>query len=96
MSVGFTTTKGTLDTQSGSLAQQIGLWARSAANLQTYLLATPDSDLELLGYTPDDVALLKSGAADMAKLAQIYAGQAEQTPAYDFRTFTARIAGLQI
>jgi hypothetical protein len=96
VSVGFTTTKLTLDAQSGQLAQNLALFARSATNLEMYLTAVPDADLESLGYTADDVALLKSAAADMAKLAAIYRGEVEQTPAYDFRTFTLRIAGLQL
>lgn len=96
MSVGNVTTKVSLDQQSGALAQQIMVWARSATNLQTYLAAAVDTDLEGLGYSPDDVALLKSSSTDMAKLAQIFEGAATQTPAYDFRTFVARIAGLQL
>lgn len=96
MSVGYTTTKATLDAQSGTLAQQIATWSRSAMNLQNYLLAATEADLIALGYTTDDVALLKSAGTDMAKLAQVYYGEMEQTPAYDFRTFTMRIAGLQV
>jgi hypothetical protein len=96
MSVGIITNKGTLDLQAGTLAQQIGIWARSATNLNQYLLAATEADLEALGYSTADVALLKSASGDMAKLAQIFEGAAEQTPAYDFRTFTARIAGLQL
>lgn len=96
MSVGFTTTKSSLDQQSGLLAQQIIQWADTAINLQRYLAAAPDADLEALGYSPEDVALLKSASNDMNKLAEVFRGEAEQTPAYDFRTFTARIAGLQL
>lgn len=96
MSVGYTTTKVSIDTQSGTLAQQLAVWARSATNLEGYLSTLTETDLELLGYTADDVALLKSAAGDMAKLAAIYRGETDQTPAYDFRTFTLRIAGLQV
>ena len=96
MSVGFVTTKQSLDQQSGMLSQNIMQWSRGATNLQSYLAAIPDTDLEALGYTADDVALLKSAANDMGKLAQVFRGEAEQTPPYDFRTFTSRIAGLQL
>lgn len=96
MSVGIVTSKTTIDQQSGILAQQLGIWARSATNLENFIATQTEADLEALGYTTDDVALLKSACGDMAKLAQIYEGAAEQTPAYDFRTFTGRIAGLQL
>lgn len=96
MSVGFTTSKGSLDQASGLLAHNIMMWSRQATDLQTYLAAVPDADLEGLGYTPEDVALLKSAVNDMGKLAQVFFGQAEQTPAYDFRTFVGRIAGFQL
>lgn len=96
MSVGIAVSKGSIDAQSGSLAQGIAQWAESATSLQGYLVAAPDADLEALGYTPEDVALLKSAATDMAKLAQVFYGAVEQTPAYDFRTFTKRLAGLQL
>ena len=96
MSVGFVTTKATLDQQSGLLATQIMQWADAAHNFNQYLVAAPDADLEGLGYTADDVALLKSAGHDMAQLALVFTGAAAQTPAYDFRTFVARIAGLQV
>lgn len=96
MSVGFVTDKGTIDRQIGSISGNLFLWARQATDLQTYLAAIPDTDLETLGYTPEDVALLKSAANDMGKLAQVFRGEVDQTPAYDFRTFTGRVAGLQI
>jgi hypothetical protein len=96
MSVGIVTNKATLDLQSGTLAQQIQLWARSATNLNNFLLGQLEADLEALGYTADDVALLKSASGDMAKLAQVFEGAVEQTPAYDFRTFVGRISGLQL
>lgn len=96
MSVGIVTTKNTFDIASGQLAKQIAEWARSATDLDQYLDTLTDADLEALGYTADDVALLKSAAGDMATLAAIYRGEQAQAPAYDFRTFTLRIAGLQV
>lgn len=96
MSVGFATSKATIDQQCGLLASQILQWADNAINFNAYLVAAPDADLEALGYTPEDVALLKSAGGDMAKLAQVFRGAVEQTPPYDFRTFVARTAGLQV
>lgn len=96
MSVGIVTTKGTIDATSGMLAQQIAMWTRQVTNLQDFLVATPDVDLQAMGYTPEDVALLKSAAGDMNKLAQIYYGEIALPEAYAFETFILRIAGLQV
>lgn len=94
MSVGFTVNKGSLDQRSGSLANNIMQWSAQALDLQNHLNTLLEADLEAMGYTPEDVALLKSASNDMAKLAAVFYGQVEQTPAYDFRTFVGRIAGL--
>lgn len=94
MSVGTVVTKADYDSTSGTLAQQIKQWAEVAVDLQSNLATMVDGDLINLGYTADDVTLLRTAAGDMHKLAQIYLGQIEQTPAYDFRTFLNRISGL--
>lgn len=94
MAVGISTNKMTLDSQSGMLAQQIQTWSRSATSLEGYLAGATEADLIALGYTSDDVALLKSAVHDMAQLASIFFGETTQDPAYDFRTFVARIGGI--
>jgi hypothetical protein len=97
MSVGNITTKATLDMQIGQLSQQIQTWTRNATNLNNYLLTLTEADLVALGYdATTDVPLLKSASGDMGKLASVFYGEAEQTPAYDFRTFVARVGGFQI
>jgi hypothetical protein len=96
MSVGYQVSKSELDQNSGTLARQINGWAESAVSLQSYLAGAPDADLEALGYTPEEVALLKSAVTDMNKLAQVFLGATEQTPAYDFRTFINRLGGLML
>ena len=94
MTVGFPINKGSLDGRSGSLANGIMQWAAQALDLQNHLNSLPEPDLVEMGYTTDEVALLKSASTDMAHLAAVFYGQAEQTPPYDFRVFVSRIAGL--
>lgn len=97
MSVGIPVTKTDIDNNAGSLARQISMWAESITKFQEeYLAGATDEALEALGYTADDVALLKSAMNDLYKLAQVYYGKAEQTPAYDFRTFASRLVGIQL
>jgi alpha-D-ribose 1-methylphosphonate 5-phosphate C-P lyase len=96
MSVGIQVTKGQIDNDSSMLARQIDAWAESVTSMQAYLVATPDADLIAMGYTVEDVALLKSAIGDLAHLAQVYYGADEQTPAYDFRTFAKRLMGLNV
>jgi len=94
VSVGKVVTKADYDSKSGDLAQQINQWAEAAANLASNVGTMTDPDLVNLGYTPDDVTLLRTCVGDMHKLAQVYLGEIDQTPAYDFRTFLNRISGL--
>lgn len=97
MPVGIVTTKSTIDGQVGMAAQQIANWARTVTNLHDYLLTMTPTDLAALGYDPEhDVPLLMSAVGDMDKLAKIYRGEVEQTPAYNFQTFILRVAGLQV
>lgn len=96
MSVGIGVTKAQIDQDSGVLARQIDAWAESVGNMQLYLAAAPDADLIELGYTSDDVALLKSAITDLDKLARVYLGQTDSTPAYDYRTFAKRLMGLNV
>lgn len=94
MSVGIVVSKADYDTNSGTLARQISEWAQDATNLSSNLLTLSDPELINLGYTQDDVTLLRTCVADMFKLAEVYYGHAEQTPAYDYRSFLNRISGL--
>lgn len=97
MSVGIPVGKFDVDNTSGTLARQISSWAEGVIKFQEeYLAGATQEQLEALGYTADEVALLKSAISDLYKLAQVYYGEAEQTPAYDFRTFASRLVGIQI
>jgi hypothetical protein len=96
MSVGLPADKYQIDQASGNLARTIEGWAAQSEQFKEYLDAAPDADLEQppFNYTADEVALLKSAAADMALLANLYHGTATLDPARDLGVFTRRLAGL--
>src|SRR5262245_22400980 len=65
----------------------------NVANAAVFLAPAQDADLVALGYTPEDVAVLRSAMADLDRLRRVYVGLEETTPAYDFRTFSQRLFG---
>lgn len=97
MSVGFATNKNDVDSKSGSICRMIAQWSDETVKFQEgFLAGATEEQLVALGYTTEDVALLKSAIGDMYKLTQIYRGMVDQTPAYDFRTFAKRLTGVSL
>lgn len=94
MSVGYAVDKTQIDNVVGALARQIQTWTPQVQDFKTLMDATPEADLETMGYTPDEVALLKSGTNDMFTLAQVYLGVIDHTPAAALNVFVDRMAGL--
>ena len=98
MPVGLPVDRFQLDNQAGMLARNIEQFANQALQLKQYLDATPDATLEDVpfNYTPEDVALLKSAATDMATVAAVYQGTVDHTPASDLGVFSRRLMGLYL
>jgi hypothetical protein len=94
MPVGLPVTKDELDRRSGDLARAFQTNFQDVATLQGYLDATDQATLEALGYTPDDVATLKTALTDLAQLGRIWAGAEALPAAKDFRTFVRRLWGV--
>jgi nickel-dependent lactate racemase len=94
MSVGLSVTKTEIDSRAGDIARAYQKSFEDVLTMQTYLEATPNADLELLGYTPDEVATLKTAFADLSQLARIWAGAEALPAAKDFRTFVRRLWGV--
>lgn len=94
MSVGLPVTKNEIDTRAGDIARAFQRNFEDVGTMQAYLAQTPDPDLVALGYTPDEIASLKTAYVDLEQLAKIWAG-AEALPApKDFRTFVRRLWGV--
>jgi len=94
MSVGLPVTKNEIDSRAGDIARAFQDQFNDVATMQGFLVATPNGDLETLGYTPDEVASLKTAFTDLAQLGTIWTGQAALATAKDFRTFVRRLWGV--
>jgi hypothetical protein len=98
MTVGLPVDRFQVDTQAGGLARTLETFSNQALQFKQYLDATPDADLEAgpFNYTPEEVALLKSAASDMATVANVYKGLVDHTPASDLGVFSRRLMGLYL
>lgn len=95
MAVGIVVTKEDLNRQSGQIARSLGLVMEQIEQFQRYLAATPGEELEAppIGFTPEDVSVLKSAFGDLDHLRQVYLGQATQAEPLDFRRFAGQLVG---
>jgi len=94
MSVGLPATKQEIDTRAGDLARTFQRAFGDVVTMQNYLLATPNADLEGLGYTAAEVADLKTAFADLQQLGEIWIGAEALAAPKDFRTFVSRLWGV--
>lgn len=94
MSVGLPVGKSDFDNKLGELALQLRDLIMQVAPLKARLDAMADADLEALGYTTDDVTLIRNSIVDLNQIAQVALGQATQPAVYDFRTNTQHLMGI--
>lgn len=96
MTVGYPQDKSQMDNTAGQVTRAVEQWAPQALKIKEFLDRTPDSVLEAppFGYTPDDVAVLKSGFTDLALLARIYQGDDVLLAPRDLGAFARRMAGI--
>jgi len=94
MAVGLPVTQSEINTRAGDIARAFQANFEDVATMQGYLEATPNSDLEALGFTADDVASLKTAFADLAQLGRIWSGLEALAAPKDFRTFVRRLWGV--
>lgn len=96
MAVGYPVDKAQMDNTAGQVCRAIEQWAPQAIKVQEFLQRTPDADLEAppFSYTPQDVAILKSGFNDLALLARIYQGDDVLLAPRDLGAFARRMAGI--
>jgi hypothetical protein len=86
-------TKQTVDVTIGDACQALNIAMINVENAARFLAPVQPADLEALGYTPEDVAVITSALGDLDRLRRVYEGLEEATPAYDFRTFSQRLYG---
>jgi hypothetical protein len=94
MSVGLPVTKDEIDARSGDISRTFQRVFEDVLTMQEYLTATVDADLVALGYTTEEVGLLKSAFADLEQLGRIWDGSEGLAAAKDFRIFVQRLWGV--
>lgn len=88
--------KQSVDLTVGSVAQKLNVVMRDIASTKRFIDAYQDTDFTALGYTPGDIANIRSAYGDLDQLRTIYEGAANLAAAKDFRTFAQRLYGTGI
>jgi hypothetical protein len=94
MSVGLAVTKSEIDSRAGDIARTFQRVFEDVGTMKTYLDTTLNADLVALGYTSEEVDLLKSAWADLAELGTIWVGAAALAAPKDFRQFVRQLWGV--
>jgi hypothetical protein len=94
MSVGYPANKTDVDNRLGGLTQQLRDVLNSIVTVKAWADSMTDQDLLNLGYAQTDVNRLRSGLADLAKLAAIAKGTQTQATAQDFFAFAKWFVGV--
>lgn len=88
-----TLSKQDVDRTCGGVAQALNRVMRDVGSSKDFLDVYQDAELEAIGYSPADVATLRSAMADLDQLRRVYEGL-EDAPLKDYRTFAQRIWGV--
>ena len=94
MAVGLAITKNEIDARSGDTARGFQKLFGDVLTMKSYLDQTPNADLEALGYTAQEVAVLKTAFADLFQLTEIWTGNSNLSQPKDFRQFVRQIWGV--
>lgn len=96
MAVGYPHGRTEIDQRAGTLAASIRNLFDDIDHFQLFLQATPDADLTDpdIGYTSQEVAVLKSAFGDLSHLGRIYRGEENLEVALDFRQFAKLLTGV--
>jgi hypothetical protein len=94
MAVGLPVTKSEIDQRSGDIARALQRVFGDIATFKSFLDGQTQDDLVAYGYTPEEVADLKTAWADGGELTTIWVGQSALAAPKDFRVFMSRLWGL--
>lgn len=94
MTVGFPVAKLDIDSTVGQICLQLRDSISRVPVIQGRINAMSDADLQALGYSVDDITLLKAVITDLVALQQIAFGQGVLPNAYDFRTNVSKVTGI--
>jgi hypothetical protein len=95
VAVGIPVNKAEIDNVAGSAARSLFNVFSNIQQIKAFLDTKTTGDLEAMGYTANEAAVLKSAYADLAELAATFNGSAPgHTTAHDFRTFAKQLIGI--
>jgi hypothetical protein len=74
MAVGFTADKTAINARAGDLARRVRDLLTDIERMQDWLESQDDADLAAVGYSPEDIVLLKAAFVDLDSLRQVAEG----------------------
>lgn len=95
MAVGWSVGKGNLDEALGALATDTRDMLTRANQIVKYLATVTDAQLENLGYSVDDVTLIRQVETDVNTLLGIFTGQATLATPHDFTYYLSQMYGVK-
>ncbi len=94
MAVGYAADKAALDSRAGHLAASMRDLLVDVQRMKMWLDARTDEQVMALGYTADEVTLLKSAFTQLDALRAIATGQSTQATANNFLHFSNQLVGV--
>lgn len=93
MAVGYPWTKQSVDARAGHLVLTLRESLNGIQRLHEQLAGKTTQDLVEMGWTEEEVAVLKSAFVDLDRLARVAAGEETQAQPSDFWWFARHIVG---
>lgn len=93
MSIGVSPDKALIDQFAGDISRRLNVTLNLIGDMKYFLDGKSSDDLIALGYTGNEVAVLKSAFSDLDQLRTIYEGSVNLAVAKDFRTFARQVFG---
>ena len=95
MTVGFPAEAGQINNRAGSLAMALRDTFRDIKDFNDFLNGKAEADLTALGFSPEEVTLLKASFVDLNKLGLIGIGQEIQPAPNDFFWNAKNLLGVE-
>lgn len=94
MAVGYSIDKGTINNTLGSLVVALRENLVAAERINEIVWAMPEDKLIELGYTTEEVTLLKASISELAALARVSTGRQNPSGANNYFFNSGKLAGL--
>jgi len=92
---GYPTDMTAINNRAGQVAKAMRDVLTDVQHMKAFFDTKTDAELEALGYTAQEVAVLKSAYTQLDQLRLVATGQAEQVGANNFLYFSNQLLGVQ-